>query len=48
MRDSKAIFLRDINKREKKLSKSSILINLFKNNFDINELRELLSSLEDS
>ena len=48
MRDNKTIFLRDINKREEKLLKLSILMNLFKNDFDINKLKGLLSSLEDN
>ena len=47
MRDSEAVFLRGAGKRGGKSLKSSILINLSKDDFDINELRGLLSSLED-
>ena len=40
--------MRDSNKREEKLLKSLILIKLFKNDFDINKLRKLISSSEGS
>ena len=41
-----AIFLRGASEREGKSSKSSILIKLFKDDSDINELEGLLPSLE--
>lgn len=46
MRGNKAVFLRDAGEREGKSLKSSILMNLFKDGFDINGLGGLLSSLE--